>query len=62
MTKVFQEHFQKFNSENLAFAIHHAFMYLFKDDERLREELERYVFPRLSFMAQDDKAERFFSV
>lgn len=55
-----QNQFSEFNSENLAVAIQNAFPFLSQDKDRLKEELEKYVFPRLSFMAKDDKGTRFF--
>lgn len=55
-----QHQFREFNSENLAVAIQNAFPFLSQHRDRLKEELEKYVFPRLSFMAQDDIGSRFF--
>lgn len=52
--------FREFNSKNLALAILDTFSFLNQNKDRLIEELERYIFPRLSFMAQDDKGSRFF--
>lgn len=58
--KIHQNQFREFNSENLADAIQNAFPFLVQDKSRLKEELEKFVFPRLSFMAQDDKGSRVF--
>ena len=58
--KTRQNGLQEFNSENLAVAIQNAFPVLSHNKRRLKEEIEKYVFPRLSFMAKDDKGTRFF--
>ena len=49
-----------FHSENLAHAIQKAFPSLFPDSTHLKEELDQYVFPRLDFMAGDERKSYLF--
>lgn len=52
--------FKKFNSKNLAYAIWKAFPYISPNLEQLQQELQKFVFPRLDFMAEAESDSLYF--
>lgn len=51
---------QRFDSTTLAYAIQKAFPFLFQNTDQLRQELDKYVFPRLDFLAEIENHQYYF--